>query len=54
MAQTLKQIEKQIDKHYKVIYAFVNDYCKSEKDKKEFYDSFNKIIELNLTAEKLH
>ena len=49
---TIKQIEKQLDKHYKVIYAFVNDYCKSPIDKQEFFNALDKIIALQIELEQ--
>lgn len=58
--QTIKKIQKQMDRHYKFmdrhykfIDCFVNDCCKSVKEKGEFYKHFNEIIELNIEAEKL-
>ncbi len=44
--------QKLIDKHYKVIDSFVNDYCKNENDKIEFYKALNEIIDLNIEIEK--
>jgi len=53
MKESIKQLQKQEDKHYKFIDNFVNDYCKSAKDKKEFFKHFNAIIDLNIEIEKL-
>ena len=51
MKTKIKKLQKNIDKHYKFIDGFVNDYCKSNKDKIEFYNHLNEIIELNIEIE---
>jgi hypothetical protein len=52
MNNQVKKLQKKMDKHYKFIDNFVNDYCKDEKDKKEFYKHLNFIIDLNIEIEK--
>ena len=40
------------NKHYKHIYNFVMDYCKDEKDIKEFFEHLNEYLELEIEIEK--
>jgi hypothetical protein len=52
MNKQVEKLQKEMDKHYKFIDNFVNDHCKAEKDKKEFYKHLNEIIDLNIEIEK--
>ena len=47
-----KKLQKQMDKHYKYIDGFVDDYCKDDKDKIEFYKHLNEIIDINIELEE--
>lgn len=51
MNTEIKKLQKEMAKHYRFIDGFVNDYCKSDKDKQEFYKHLNGVIDCNLELE---
>jgi len=48
----IKKLQKESDKHYKYITNFVNDYCKSDGDKVDFFDHLNLYLEAEIELEK--
>ena len=51
-SEDIKKLYAEMDKAYKFIDGFVDDYTKDEDEKKEFYDALNTIIENNIEIEK--
>jgi hypothetical protein len=51
MKKEIKKLQNESDKHYKVLKNFVNDYCKSEEDKKEFFEALNSYLETEIELE---
>lgn len=46
------KIQKELDKNYKFIQNFVNDYCKSDEDKKEFFKHLLGLVNCEIELEK--
>jgi hypothetical protein len=49
----IKQLQRESNKGYKYIKNFVDDYCKSDKDKIEFFKNLNLYLEAEIELEKL-
>ena len=53
MNKEVKELQKESDKNYKFIQNFVDDYCKTDEDKIEFYKHLNEYLEAEIELEKL-
>lgn len=49
--EMIKTLQAESDKHYKFIENFVNDYCKEEEDKKEFFEHLNEYLQTEIEIE---
>ena len=51
MNPEIKKLQAKSDKHYKFIKNMVDDYCKSDKDKIEFYKHLNGYLNAEIELE---
>lgn len=47
----VKKLQRKSDKHYKFISDFVNDYCKNDKERIEFFKHLNRYLEAEIELE---
>ena len=47
----IKKLQKESDKHYKVIEKFVNKYLLKDEDKIEFFKHLNEYLEAQIELE---
>ena len=52
MELRFNKLEKLSDKEYKFIWNFVENYCKTDKDKVEFFKHLNGYLEAEIELEK--
>lgn len=51
MNKEIKELQAESDKHYTYIENFVNDYCKDDEDKIEFFKHLNGYLEAEIELE---
>ena len=53
MKNEFEELQEESDSNYEFIQNFVNDYCKTDEDKIEFYKHLQEYLDAEIELEKL-